>query len=268
MSCRPQWGAVSGPHQQANQATAADNLTCFPWNLDFVALDIASLALWAISHYFDVFISHACPDSLNGRPPLTSPNRNILHRNTFSSASCRLAAMGAMFYAVAVGHKPGIYGSWAYVVMSSLRVNGALTANNSEAHPQVSRYSGCLHKSFKTRSEAEEFIQLNQLAQAEVGSLLADTLGALQLTPGVERERPVDSMRSTTEVQSVDPTPAEPNETQGEARRERSARGGRPRGWQKPAQNVDISVALRVRDQPRSRRGGRYTSNVTEAIQT
>ncbi|KAF4444657.1 hypothetical protein F53441_11080 [Fusarium austroafricanum] len=45
------------------------------------------------------------------------------------------------FYAVAVGHRPGIYTTWA------------------ETEPQVTGVSGPKHKSFKSRPEAEQFIR-------------------------------------------------------------------------------------------------------------
>jgi len=219
-------------------------------------------------HHFLYKFFVSVPNSLNGRP-LTSPpkypphNRNaslqgthnarqVLRRSRWLQAR-HLQKLGVRCYSLPPAHNTNM--------------------KKSEAQPQVSGYSGCLHKCFKTLAEAEDFMQRNQRAQTEVDNLLtesAERLGALCLDPGV---RPVSSMPKT-EVQSVESTTAVHNEMQREepkmgdmettqVRGRARGRGGRPRGWQKPAQNVDISVALRVREQPRRGRG--YPRKVSEA---
>ena len=54
-----------------------------------------------------------------------------------------------MYYAVANGQHPGIYDSWP------------------EASEQVSGYPGAVFKGFKTRGEAESYLQ-EHIAQTEV----------------------------------------------------------------------------------------------------
>ncbi|KAL2675690.1 hypothetical protein Neosp_011880 [[Neocosmospora] mangrovei] len=61
------------------------------------------------------------------------------------------------FYAVAIGRTTGVFATW------------------DETKPQVSGYSGAIHKSFKSREEAQEFVdQHKKESEPVVGRVIFD----------------------------------------------------------------------------------------------
>lgn len=81
----------------------------------------------------------------------TSTNRETM----IKPINDRYAAMGKKYYAVAVGHKPGVYTTWYHQYEYSYIIR-------LQCKLQVDGYPGARFKGFATKTEAEEFVKKNK----------------------------------------------------------------------------------------------------------